>query len=220
MNDNQAAVLYVHGKGGNAEESVHYKPLFPGCDIIGFDYKAETPWNARPEFVNKINELKSGYDEIILVAVSIGAYFAMNAGISKDIDRAYFISPIASMERLIADMMTWAKVSEERLKQEGIIKTGFGDDLNWEYLQYVRSNPISWDVPTEIIYGSGDRLQSIETITAFAKTHGAGLAVLDGGEHWFHTDEQMKFLDEHITKCEKTFYEKRFAEYAECDKDR
>lgn len=203
MNGKRIAVLYIHGKGGNASESEHYKRLFPEYDVVGFDYKAETPWDAKPEFRAEIEKLKSQYDEIILVAVSIGAYFAMNAGFGGDIDRAYLISPIVSMEKLITDMMTWAKVSEDRLQQEGIIKTNFGDDLNWEYLQYVRSNPIIWDAPTEIIYGSCDALQSRETVTAFAKEHGAGLAVMDGGEHWFHTDEQMKFLDEHIIKCEE-----------------
>lgn len=203
MSEKRTAVLYVHGKGGNVEESEHYISLFPDCDVIGFDYKSETPWDAKPEFRAEIEKLKSQYDEIILVAVSIGAYFSMNAGISHEINRAYFISPVASMEKLITDMMLWAGVSEERLKQEGIIKTGFGDDLNWEYLQYVRSNPIIWDVPTEIIYGSCDALQSGETVAAFAKEHGAGLAVMDGGEHWFHTDEQMKFLDEQIIKCEE-----------------
>ena len=31
--------VYVHGKGGNATESEHYKPLLPEYDVIGFDYK-------------------------------------------------------------------------------------------------------------------------------------------------------------------------------------
>ena len=31
-------VIYVHGKGGEAEEAEHYKPLFPKSDVIGFDY--------------------------------------------------------------------------------------------------------------------------------------------------------------------------------------
>ena len=29
-------VVYVHGKGGSAEEAGHYVPLFPGCEVIGF----------------------------------------------------------------------------------------------------------------------------------------------------------------------------------------
>ena len=44
--------------------------------------------------------------------------------------------------------------------------------------------------------GSADTLTSRETISAFARTHGASLTVMDGGEHWFHTAEQMRFVDE------------------------
>lgn len=40
------AVIYIHGKGGKAEEAMHYRPLFPDCDVIGFEYKAQTPWEA------------------------------------------------------------------------------------------------------------------------------------------------------------------------------
>ena len=47
---------------------------------------------------------------------------------------------------------------------------------------------------------SEDNLTSHETSTAFAKAHGAELTVMDGGEHWFHTDEQMQFLDNWIIK--------------------
>ena len=32
-------VLYIHGKGGCAGESEHYKPLFPECDVVGLDYQ-------------------------------------------------------------------------------------------------------------------------------------------------------------------------------------
>ena len=30
-------VIYVHGKGGSAEEAAHYKKLFPEAEVIGFD---------------------------------------------------------------------------------------------------------------------------------------------------------------------------------------
>ena len=29
-------VIYVHGKGGNANEAEHYKPFFAESDVIGF----------------------------------------------------------------------------------------------------------------------------------------------------------------------------------------
>ena len=31
------AIIYIHGKGGNAEEAIHYKSLFSDCDVIGLD---------------------------------------------------------------------------------------------------------------------------------------------------------------------------------------
>ena len=78
--------------------------------------------------------------------------------------------------------------------------TNFGETLSWKYLCYVRENPVVWRVPTCILYGERDNLTSYETISAFAKEHGAKLTVMPNGEHWFHTDEQMSFLDEWIKK--------------------
>ena len=199
MTENKdTAVLYVHGKGGNAAEAEHYKTLFLAADVFGFDYKAENPWEAKEAFPQEFRRLKSKYKNLILIANSIGAYFSMSAEISGCISKAYFISPIVNLERLIENMMLWAGVSESTLKENKIIKTDFGEDLSWDYLCYIRNNPVEWSVPTEILCGSEDSLQSLETITEFAKRTGAGLTVMEGGEHWFHTDEQMKFLDNWI----------------------
>ena len=43
-----------------------------------------------------------------------------------------------------------------------------------------------------------DNLTSYSTISEFAKQVNATLTVMKNGEHWFHTDEQMKFLDDWI----------------------
>ena len=67
----------------------------------------------------------------------------------------------------------------------------------------MRKNPITWNVPTEILYGSLDNLQSIDTISEFAARSNANVTVMEKGEHWFHTDEQMKFLDEWIRRRTK-----------------
>ena len=74
----------------------------------------------------------------------------------------------------------------------------FGEDLSWEYLSYVRSHPIRWNCPTAILYGSRDDLTSYDTIKAFAEKHQADLTIMENGDHWFHTEEQMKFLDSWI----------------------
>ena len=193
-------ILYIHGKGGNAGEGEYYKKFFPDSEIYGFDYKSNTPWEAKSEFFEKVSELSKKYSSITLIADSLGAYFSLISGIDKFITKAYFISPIVNMERLIVDMIGWAGTTEAELKEKKIIPVDFGDDLSWAYLQYVRTNTISWPVPTEILYGSLDNLQSLETIQQFARETGAGITVMEGGEHWFHTDEQMKFLDEWLQK--------------------
>jgi hypothetical protein len=149
-----------------------------------------------------VEKLKAKYESIILIANSIGAFFSMCAGIGHLISKAYFISPIVNMEKLITDMMQWANVTEAELKSKGVIHTAFGEDLSWEYLCYVRNHPIGWMVPTSILYGSRDNLTSFETISDFAKKHSATLTIMESGEHWFHTEAQMRFLDEWIWSCE------------------
>ena len=194
------AVLYIHGKDGSAAESEHYKPLFPDCEVIGLDYQTFTPWETGKEIRAAVKALKDSHENIVLIANSIGAYFSMNAGVDGLIQKAYFISPIVDMEKLIGDMMTWAKVTETELEARGGIHTEFGEDLSWDYLSYVRSHPIEWRAPTKILYGRRDNLTSFETISRFAKTHNADLTVMENGEHWFHTEEQMKFLDDWIRR--------------------
>ena len=94
----------------------------------------------------------------------------------KDIAVAYFISPIVDLERI-----------------EGVT-------LDEEHLRYVRQHPIYWHVPTHILYGENDNLTSLAMISDFARRTDASLEVMPGGEHWFHTPEQMAFLDEWIQR--------------------
>ena len=127
----------------------------------------------------------------------------MNALPDKRIEKAYFISPIVNMEKLIADMMMWANVTEDELCCKKEIQTDFGETLSWEYLRYVRKHPIVWTAPTHILYGENDNLTSYETISEFASQVNATLTVMKNGEHWFHTKEQMEFLDEWIGNINK-----------------
>jgi len=191
-------VLYIHGKGGSAAESEHYAPLFPGREVVGLEYQTFTPWEAGREIFEAVTKRAVAGRRITLIANSIGAYFSMSAGIDAMIDRAYFISPIVDLERLIRDMMDAAGVTEAQLKAAGVIAADFGEELSWDYLCRVRAHPVRWSAPTRILYGACDGLTAYETVAAFAKAHGAALTVMEGGEHWFHTPSQMLFLDEWI----------------------
>lgn len=194
------AIIYIHGKGGNAQEAEHYRDIFQTCDVIGFDYKSDTPWDAKQEFEEYFDNLSNVYDSVSIIANSIGAFFCINALADKKIEKAYFISPIVDMEQLILDMMRWTGVTEEELQEQKHIETPFGETLSWEYLVWVRNHPVSWKIPTKILYGSKDHLQSIDTIESFAKQFGASVSVMENGEHWFHTKEQTDFVDNWIVK--------------------
>ena len=193
-------VIYVHGKGGSIEEAKHYRSLFAGFDVIGFDYKSQDPWHAKEEFSNFYDQVAKGYDSVILIANSIGAFFSMNGFVDKKFTKAFFISPIVNMEKLITDMIYWSNITEEELCNKKEIITDFGETLSWEYLCYVREHPIKWSISTYILYGENDNLTSKETIFQFSKQFCATLTIMEGGEHWFHTDLQMKFLDYWIMK--------------------
>lgn len=202
---NKRLILYVHGQGGRAEEASVYEPLFPDCAVKGMVYTATSPWEAREEFPTVFDRMCSSSERITLIANSIGAYFSMEALPQSKLEKAYFISPIVHMEKLIETMMGWANVTEKELQKRKRIETDFGQTLSWEYLNYVRTHPQNWNVPTRILYGETDALTSLDTITDFARTHHAALTVMPHGEHWFHTHEQMEFLFQWLKETEDNF---------------
>ncbi len=89
----------------------------------------------------------------------------------------------------------WADVSERELCEKEEIITDFGEKLSWTYLCFVRDNPITWNIPTEILYAGNDTLISRQTVDMFVSSHHVALTVMENGEHWFHTDKQLAFLD-------------------------
>ena len=188
-------ILYIHGKSGSAAEAEQYRKSCPGFDVLGVDYQGELPWMVEPQIAAAYDGACRRYDRISILANSIGAYFAMLALQNRELDRALFVSPVVDMERLILDMIGWAGVSERELQEKVEIPTSFGETLSWRYLCFVREHPITWRAPTEILYAGDDHLVSRRTVERFAEEHGAGLTVLEGGEHWFHTEEQLAFLD-------------------------
>ena len=128
-------MIYIHGKGGSAEEAKYYRKFFnEDFDIIGFDYKSEKPWDAKIEFVNYFDSIIPRYNKTILIANSIGAYFSMLSLSEKPIKKALFVSPIVDMENIILHMMKRAKISEEELRLKKVINIQFGEPLSWKYL--------------------------------------------------------------------------------------
>ena len=205
--------IYVHGKNANKEEANSFaeKAVNKGFQVLSFDL---------PEHGERINEnypcvvwngvrdlsivgayVQQNWNEIYLYGSSIGAYFSLLAYKDIPLKKCLFLSPILDMERLIQNMMRWFNVSEKTLKEKHEIQTPIGEILNWDYYCYARNNPIDrWDVPTAILCGSGDNLTEQEVVEFFAKRFNCDLTVLDGGEHWFHTERQLTFLEKWLKK--------------------
>ena len=195
------AIMYIHGKGGHPDEARYFRRLCEGCEIIGLDYHGKTPWETKDEILTEYDALRRKFGSVSVIAVSIGAYFCMNALQGQDIARAFFISPVVNMEKLIAGMMAYSGVSESELEARKEIDTDFGEKLSWEYLCYIRENPINWTAPTWILHGEKDNVIPVGRVREFAQRCSAELTVMPGGEHWFHTEEQTAFLDEWFRRC-------------------
>lgn len=86
-------------------------------------------------------------------------------------------------------------------KKESLIPTQFGETLSWAYWTYVLEHPIvAWPSSTAILYASNDNLVSRDIIDKFVNKFNCQLTVMEQGEHWFHTPEQIKFLSQWISE--------------------
>ena len=89
------------------------------------------------------------------------------------------------MKHLIDKMMVWFDITLERLEKEKEIETPI-DLMSWEYYRYVLSHPITeWNIPTHILFGGRDDLQSTEVMNDFAGRFSCNLTVSQDSLHPF-----------------------------------
>lgn len=200
--------LFVHGQGGNKEEAESFAEIVLENDwqVLSIDLpehgarKNETgrffPWIVVPELQQIWDYMAVRWKQIALRANSIGAWYSMLAFSDKNIVRSLFVSPILDMEHLIYDMMGWAGVTEGLLEAKKTIPTSFGQTLSWKYLLYAKQHPImKWNSETKVLYGSKDILTERDVVDKFVKRFNCDLTIMEGGEHWFHTEEQLAVLN-------------------------
>ncbi|NLT13813.1 MAG: alpha/beta hydrolase, partial [Clostridiales bacterium] len=154
------------------------------------------PWNCVSDLTAVFEFARSLSPDISLFACSMGAYFSLLAYHNFDIKQSLFLSPVVNMERIIQNMMKGFQVNEERLKKERQIFLPIGQTLDWDYYSYVRDNPVcDWNIPTAILYGSDDNVTAWIELSAFSEKYSATVKVLEQGEHYFHTEEQLRVFD-------------------------
>lgn len=208
--------IAVHGNMSNKEDDVikilAEKVINRGYQLLSFDLpehgarKDDTNYlckvqNCVKDLKQIIEYAKKNYQEINLWACSMGAYFSLLAYKDEDIKQCLFLSPVVNMKVIIDNMMLWSNTTEEKLKEKQEIKTDCGQTLYGDYYEYVKNNPITnWNKKTYILYGNKDNMQNEDIIKNFSNNFNCDLSILDGGEHYFHTEEQLKFYKEWLSK--------------------
>lgn len=140
-----------------------------------------------------MNFAKSICNDISVFACSMGAYFSLLSYGNEDIGNCLFLSPVVNMERIINNMMKWFDVSEEMLKIKQEIELPIGETLYYDYYCYVKEHPIRiCNKSTSILYGLKDNLCEFDIISNFSKDFNCDLQIVDNGEHYFHTKEQLQ----------------------------
>lgn len=200
--------IFVHGKMSRKEEAEGFAKIADskGCQVISFDLPEHGERQAedtRCTVQNAVHDLASVGDYVLgkwsdvsLFGNSVGAYFSLVAYREFTFTKCLFLSPILDMEDLIRRMLKWFDVTEDLLRERQEIATPMGETLSWPYYVFVRENPIvKWRSPTCILYGANDDLTPRKIVDAFVTRFDCRLDVLENGEHYFHTREQMEVVD-------------------------
>ena len=132
------------------------------------------------------------WPQISLFGCSMGAYFSLREYKDEQLDQALFLSPVVDMQRIIANMMNGFHVSKAQLEAAREIQTPIGQTLYWDDYNDVNENPIKqWNCETSILFGAHDDLCERNTMDAFVLRFGCRLDVLESGQHYFHTLQQL-----------------------------
>lgn len=198
---NKKVVVYIHGLYGFSKEADDYSFLAGEYDVVGLDYQDGNPWELKEVIRNEFAKLTKDYKEIVVIANSIGAFYAYEYLSDFDIKQAFFISPVADMYQLIFGIMMSKDILLDELKRERVIEIDDKTSISYDFYKSLENHHDNWTTPTEILYGEKDNVVYIENIVDFLSSHpNAKLTVKQGSEHYFHTEEEKEFIRKWIEK--------------------
>ncbi|MGN1095765.1 MAG: alpha/beta hydrolase [Eubacteriales bacterium] len=205
-------IIAVHGSMSNKNDVpidiLAHRTFSAGYQTLSFDLpehgdrKDESvPFKAREcvcDLKKVMEYAKKRWRNISLFSVSIGAYFSLIAYENEELEKAFFLSPVVDMRKMIEGLMAESGVSEEALLCKGEIPTSSGPTLYADYYLYVKDHPIEkWDTPTFILYGNRDNVSGKDTVYGFAEKFSCKINTVSA-EHYFHTEKDLSCLDECI----------------------
>ena len=100
------------------------------------------------------------------------------------------------MERIIHNLMNYCHITEDTFKKKVFIDNDI-EPIYFPYYVYVTNHPIKkWMHKTFILCGENDAMCEYDYVKKFVDEFGCELTEQKDGEHWFHTDTQLKFFRE------------------------
>ena len=197
--NSKKVVIYIHGLHGSASEAKDFKFLSKEYDVKGLDYQDGNPWELKDAIQDEFKKLAKGYDQVLVIANSIGAFYACEYLSDFKINKAFFISPIVSMFQQIIDLMAMYDIKDKDLQKKKFITVDDGTVLSYDFYQHVSTDEDHWDVPTEILYGAFDEVVYTGSMMEFLENHPrAKLTVKSESEHYFESDEEKEFIKQWI----------------------
>ena len=205
--------LVVHGKSSCKEDAERFAAIAVdmGYQVLCFDLPAHgaratqkracTVQNGVQDLRIVMDYVRQNWNSVSLLATSLGVYFSLIAYRDVKFDRCLFSSPILNMRRLIENMMRWFNVTPEQLQAQREIPTPIGETLSWDYYSYVREHPVDvWNSPVAILYPELDNLTEPEVVDEFAERFGASVEIVNGSEHYLHSDSELAIMDAWMKK--------------------
>lgn len=194
----------VHGKMSHKSDTVieilarqaaqkGYQTL--SFDLPGHGERKDMPFKIQScadDLSSIITYVRQLWNWVGLFGCSVGAYCGLTTCSYQPLNQSLFLSPVVDMMGLVEEMMAAFAVTPALLKEHGEIVAGGGQSLYWDDYCYIKSHLIRrWKVPTAILRGEKDELCPKESVEAFARRFRCQLTTVPGGEHFFHTPEQL-----------------------------
>lgn len=208
--------LHVHGKMSRKEYAAEFARIAEekGYQTLSFDLpesgerldgkdgKRLDVWDGTADVKTMADYALDHWDRVCLYACSIGAYFSLNCLAEYRLEKALLQSPVVDMQWLARQMMARFGITEEQLEREKEIPTPI-DPLRWDYFCYSLTHPIvSWPIPTAVLYGGRDSLQSREVIQSFCRRFDCECTISEESDHPFmdYSDGQIvhNWLEKHV----------------------
>ncbi len=187
-------VIYICVANEPCPSSKFIADQFRNYSVKTIKYQTPNIFIEGLDIKKKFVKVTRDYDEVILVAHSFGAIYAIENLYSYNIKHAFFISPIIDMYQYYFDIMNKIHITEKKLKTSKIISLENGLQISYDFYRHSMIDIDKWDVPTKVIYGYKDRLVFINTITNFIADHNAKLVINRTAGHPFNEPSDKTFL--------------------------